>query len=625
MASTLIDDVFSSPEFAFTSAAQTSWKDTSLDGLGSAFPTMAGGDTHSPTDFAFAAPPLPDHAKDSAKEPFNHASNGQVSVVTSPHGTFAFNGAYPNYGSFSASSFSSASGSATGSSFSTTDALPAISRHFARPSSTEVRRPATAGGALQSRGSPFFGYMPQSMSQTHSTQATGSAIGHPETIDETAETMFTTQNPFSASPSRSEESRDTPQPEAMQGSVDPLGPPVQTTQSWAAQHAAQQVHGGMPMGSAPPGAGNYAMMHQQNAMQGVNRQMLGAGARPQTSDGLPTFSMSGQVSLPSARTIVNQIPGSHFSPAAYPGRAQSVSAQGSESITNFPGNRAYSMTSLEMKDGSRDFMNPAPVGKAVLDRESPNQPWQFVPLNGPAPKKRPRRRYDEIERLYKCGWNGCEKSYGTLNHLNAHVAMQKHGEKRLPTGQSLESARFSVLIKSEFKDMRKAWRKSKREQQQHNSVHAYGQASAGWPDHRNSIASNSSLESDYQRRESMMSQSSSIYPSGASSYGGYESRPGTSGSMVSVASDGRPYAPFSGYQQSMQPNMNSLRRASAPTHVGGMSGYRADGDGLTPMGAEAYGNAPPHFRQPTLPFQTLTTPANVPGPHFAPPGQYGQR
>ncbi|KDN37218.1 hypothetical protein K437DRAFT_218104, partial [Tilletiaria anomala UBC 951] len=66
-------------------------------------------------------------------------------------------------------------------------------------------------------------------------------------------------------------------------------------------------------------------------------------------------------------------------------------------------------------------------------------------------KKRPRRRYDEIERMYACSWPGCSKSYGTLNHLNAHVAMQKHGSKRLP---------------AEFKDMRKAWRKAKREEEQ---------------------------------------------------------------------------------------------------------------------------------------------------------------
>jgi len=38
--------------------------------------------------------------------------------------------------------------------------------------------------------------------------------------------------------------------------------------------------------------------------------------------------------------------------------------------------------------------------------------------------------------MYKCGWNGCEKAYGTLNHLNAHVTMQSHGQKRTPEGMS---------------------------------------------------------------------------------------------------------------------------------------------------------------------------------------------
>lgn len=39
--------------------------------------------------------------------------------------------------------------------------------------------------------------------------------------------------------------------------------------------------------------------------------------------------------------------------------------------------------------------------------------------------------------MYKCGWNGCEKAYGTLNHLNAHVTMQSHGQKRTPEGTSV--------------------------------------------------------------------------------------------------------------------------------------------------------------------------------------------
>lgn len=64
--------------------------------------------------------------------------------------------------------------------------------------------------------------------------------------------------------------------------------------------------------------------------------------------------------------------------------------------------------------------------------------YSFVPIPGAQQHKRPRRRYEEIERMYKCGWNGCEKAYGTLNHLNAHVTMQSHGTKRTPEGELLK-------------------------------------------------------------------------------------------------------------------------------------------------------------------------------------------
>ncbi|KAI9307714.1 hypothetical protein BJ944DRAFT_157527 [Cunninghamella echinulata] len=76
--------------------------------------------------------------------------------------------------------------------------------------------------------------------------------------------------------------------------------------------------------------------------------------------------------------------------------------------------------------------------------------FSFVSLPGVNQKKRPRRKYHEVERLYHCNYPGCTKSYGTLNHLNAHVCMQDHGPKRHP---------------SEFKELRKMWRKQKRENQ----------------------------------------------------------------------------------------------------------------------------------------------------------------
>lgn len=47
--------------------------------------------------------------------------------------------------------------------------------------------------------------------------------------------------------------------------------------------------------------------------------------------------------------------------------------------------------------------------------------------------------------MYKCGWNGCEKAYGTLNHLNAHVTMQSHGSKRTPEGKLLISLSLFIL------------------------------------------------------------------------------------------------------------------------------------------------------------------------------------
>jgi hypothetical protein len=51
--------------------------------------------------------------------------------------------------------------------------------------------------------------------------------------------------------------------------------------------------------------------------------------------------------------------------------------------------------------------------------------------------------------MYKCGWNGCEKAYGTLNHLNAHVTMQSHGQKRTPEGTS-NSPDFTISTFSWF-------------------------------------------------------------------------------------------------------------------------------------------------------------------------------
>lgn len=76
--------------------------------------------------------------------------------------------------------------------------------------------------------------------------------------------------------------------------------------------------------------------------------------------------------------------------------------------------------------------------------------YSFVALPGSQQQKRPRRRFEEIERIYHCNFENCTKAYGTLNHLNAHVTMQKHGPKRTP---------------DEFKETRREYKARKKEQE----------------------------------------------------------------------------------------------------------------------------------------------------------------
>lgn len=52
---------------------------------------------------------------------------------------------------------------------------------------------------------------------------------------------------------------------------------------------------------------------------------------------------------------------------------------------------------------------------------------------------------EEIEKMYKCDWKGCEKAYKTLNHLNGHVMMQTHGFKR--TSRDFKEARYRWKVK----------------------------------------------------------------------------------------------------------------------------------------------------------------------------------
>jgi len=97
--------------------------------------------------------------------------------------------------------------------------------------------------------------------------------------------------------------------------------------------------------------------------------------------------------------------------------------------SNSTGHPATSL-SLTRPTTAESLVGPSPSTRRRSSTGSGKQ-YNFVQQAGQS-TKRPRRRFDEIERLYNCDYPGCTKSYGTLNHLNSHKTMQKHGPKSTP-------------------------------------------------------------------------------------------------------------------------------------------------------------------------------------------------
>ena len=433
-----VNTEWTSPDELFSKQAQRFWSSPldrldRLDGLddrsrSNSTMTGNGSDGSQTPDFAFEPPSESNHGHSFENAMKPNYSNQTISPIGfTSNGGFAQ--PYPPYFSGSNSSFSSTS---TGASFSSNDALPAISRNFHRPSTSETRRPATAGGALQS-----FGFFDERKDKDDVK---------PETIDEGSESIFS--NPFDGlNKDDVKVSQDVVDPHytSRRASDSQANSGINLSMSWSnnsntpeqAHSANPSPHASYPLTSAPAHMTQFGYIGPPNAqpqMQLNRVNSMSYGNRPQTSDGLPSYGgvNPNGISLPPARTLVNQLDPSQPLPSPHtipymnggyvPFRDNRAASLGEIQHQNnaFPGTRHYSMSSADKSN----------------NQDSKSSELTFVPLGGPTPKKRPRRRYDEIERLYTCGWNGCEKAYGTLNHLNAHVAMQKHGEKRLPSGES---------------------------------------------------------------------------------------------------------------------------------------------------------------------------------------------
>lgn len=61
---------------------------------------------------------------------------------------------------------------------------------------------------------------------------------------------------------------------------------------------------------------------------------------------------------------------------------------------------------------------------------SPVRTNNFIVIVGKEIQKRHRKRYHEVTRNFRCQHPGCNKAYGALNHLNAHLLALGHGRRR---------------------------------------------------------------------------------------------------------------------------------------------------------------------------------------------------
>jgi hypothetical protein len=71
---------------------------------------------------------------------------------------------------------------------------------------------------------------------------------------------------------------------------------------------------------------------------------------------------------------------------------------------------------------SRNADHPPPhsggTSPAMVSHHQPlPMAYSFAPIPGARQHKRPARRYEEIERMYNCGWNGCGRAYGTVRSI----------------------------------------------------------------------------------------------------------------------------------------------------------------------------------------------------------------
>ncbi|KEI36476.1 uncharacterized protein L969DRAFT_97213 [Mixia osmundae IAM 14324] len=257
----------------------------------------------------------------------------------------------------------------------------------------------------------------------------------------------------------------------------PLGMNVRNTRPMTAPSYASAPYFGAPgyeseqlgsyetFGAPPFGAHHqpYNISHAQHPSTSMAGYTLVSSGQAEDPSSLFQHNID-SFALQEADDRMDQL---RFRKFSVPDLSESSFAHHPSSLVGTPSRAILYRTEYPRPDTATTYMSEADSSRpnTGMDTFSPFGGMQsFSPFHNPqmpydrqqhfgfgqilgAHRKRARRRFDEIERLYDCNYPGCTKAYGTLNHLNAHISMQKHGPKRGP---------------QEFKDIRKEWRARKK-------------------------------------------------------------------------------------------------------------------------------------------------------------------
>lgn len=241
-----------------------------------------------------------------------------------------------------------------------------------------------------------------------------------------------------------------PSTEALTLDQSSLGTINSSTQTLSTNRSSLDSATSLSSNSKSSGLFNQALSSSQpNLRSSAHSASLSSQVLPGLSSENALSSQSSNQTLPLSRTTSLNIVSTDHDTSNRPERIPSNNSSTGESPKNTsimptvqpPLQQSHSFPMVQSRSYNRDLMGipehqdstnrypgyPIP-GAPLTYHQLP--PHEFDHLHDMKRGRRFRRRYNQIVRKYSCSYPQCNKSYGSLNHLNTHIVTKKHGNRK---------------------------------------------------------------------------------------------------------------------------------------------------------------------------------------------------